>query len=50
VKHTVPLPIDEDGMDMDLYRLHTEWIGAGREHATIILAPQQRNRVEFLSN
>lgn len=26
----------------DFYRLHTEWIGAGREHAGVILAPQQR--------
>jgi hypothetical protein len=26
----------------DFYRLHTEWAGAGREHAGIILAPQQR--------
>ena len=23
-------------------RLHTEWVSAGREHARIILAPQQR--------
>ena len=26
----------------DFYRLHTEWVGAGREHAGMILAPQQR--------
>ncbi len=26
----------------DFYRLHTQWISAGREHAGIILAPQQR--------
>ena len=26
----------------DFYRLHTEWVSAGREHAGIILAPQQR--------
>jgi hypothetical protein len=26
----------------DFYRLHTEWAGAGREHAGMILAPQQR--------
>ena len=26
----------------DFYRLHTQWIGAGREHAGMILAPQQR--------
>jgi hypothetical protein len=26
----------------DFYRLHTEWISAGREHAGMILAPQQR--------
>ena len=25
----------------DFYRLHTEWIDAGREHAGMILAPQQ---------
>ena len=24
----------------DFYRLHTEWINAGREHAGMILAPQ----------
>ena len=26
----------------DFYRLHTQWISAGRDHAGIILAPQQR--------
>jgi Domain of unknown function (DUF5615) len=26
----------------DFYRLHTEWVGVGREHAGMILAPQQR--------
>ena len=26
----------------DFYRLYTEWAGAGREHAGMILAPQQR--------
>jgi len=26
----------------DFYRLHTVWAGAGREHAGMILAPQQR--------
>lgn len=26
----------------DFYRLHTEWISAGRGHAGMILAPQQR--------
>ena len=26
----------------DFYRLHTEWAGAGRQHAGMILAPQQR--------
>jgi hypothetical protein len=26
----------------DFYRLHTQWAGAGREHAGMILAPQQR--------
>jgi len=26
----------------DFYRLHTEWSTAGREHAGMILAPQQR--------
>src|ERR1035438_10377749 len=26
----------------DFYRLHTQWVSAGREHAGIILAPQQR--------
>lgn len=26
----------------DFYRLHTEWVGAGRELAGMILAPQQR--------
>jgi uncharacterized protein DUF5615 len=26
----------------DFYRLHTEWADAGREHAGMILAPQQR--------
>ena len=26
----------------DFYRLHTQWISAGREHAGVILAPQQR--------
>ena len=29
----------------DFYRLHTEWIDAGREHAGMILAPQQRYSV-----
>ena len=26
----------------DFYRLHTQLVGAGREHAGMILAPQQR--------
>lgn len=26
----------------DFYRLHTQWVRAGREHAGMILAPQQR--------
>jgi hypothetical protein len=26
----------------DFYRLHTQWASAGREHAGMILAPQQR--------
>ena len=26
----------------DFYRLHTQWVNAGREHAGMILAPQQR--------
>ena len=26
----------------DFYRLHTVWVGAGREHGGMILAPQQR--------
>jgi hypothetical protein len=26
----------------DFYRLHTQWVSAGREHAGMILAPQQR--------
>ena len=26
----------------DFYRLHTQWAGAGREHAGILLAAQQR--------
>jgi len=26
----------------DFFRLHTQWISAGREHAGMILAPQQR--------
>lgn len=26
----------------DFYRLHTQWVGDGREHAGMILAPQQR--------
>ncbi len=26
----------------DFYRLHTEWVLGGREHAGMILAPQQR--------
>ena len=26
----------------DFYRLHTLWVGAGREHGGMILAPQQR--------
>ena len=26
----------------DFYRLHTQWVDAGREHAGMILAPQQR--------
>jgi hypothetical protein len=30
----------------DFYRLHTQWITAGREHAGTILAPQQRFRWE----
>jgi hypothetical protein len=25
----------------DFYRLHTEWVRAGREHGGMILAPQQ---------
>jgi Domain of unknown function (DUF5615) len=29
----------------DFYRLHAEWIDAGREHAGMILAPQQRYSV-----
>jgi hypothetical protein len=29
----------------DFYRLHTEWVGAGREYAGMILAPQQRYSV-----
>jgi hypothetical protein len=29
----------------DFHRLHAEWIGAGREHSGIILAPQQRYSV-----
>lgn len=29
----------------DFYRLHTEWLVAGRNHAGIILAPQQRYSV-----
>ena len=29
----------------DFYRLHTEWINSGREHAGMILAPQQRYSV-----
>ena len=29
----------------DFFRLHTEWINAGREHAGMILAPQQRYSV-----
>jgi hypothetical protein len=29
----------------DFFRLHTEWISAGREHAGMILAPQQRYSV-----
>ena len=26
----------------DFHRLHTQWIGGGREHCSMILAPQQR--------
>jgi hypothetical protein len=26
----------------DFYRLHTHWIASGRDHAGIVLAPQQR--------
>src|SRR5258708_10071174 len=26
----------------DFYRIHTEWVGAGREHAGLIVGPQQR--------
>jgi len=26
----------------DFYRLHTQWLTAGRDHAGMILAPQQR--------
>src|ERR1017187_3329508 len=26
----------------DFYRIHTEWVGAGREHAGLILGSQQR--------
>ena len=26
----------------DFNRLHTQWVGAGRQHAGMILAPQQR--------
>lgn len=26
----------------DFFRLHTEWVSAGREHVGMILAPQQR--------
>lgn len=29
----------------DFYRLHTEWVNGGREHAGMILAPQQRYSV-----
>ena len=29
----------------DFYRLHTAWINSGREHAGMILAPQQRYSV-----
>jgi hypothetical protein len=29
----------------DFYRLHTEWTNFGREHAGMILAPQQRYSV-----
>jgi hypothetical protein len=29
----------------DFYRLHTEWVSAGREHAGMILVPQQRYAV-----
>jgi|SRR5579863_8154348 len=29
----------------DFYRLHKDWIRVGREHAGIILAPQQRYSV-----
>jgi len=29
----------------DFYRLHAEWIDTGREHAGMILAPQQRYSV-----
>ena len=29
----------------DFYRLHTEWVNAGREHGGMILAPQQRYSV-----
>src|SRR5207237_5609897 len=26
----------------DFFRLHTQWIGVGRDHSGMILAPQQR--------
>lgn len=26
----------------DFYRLHMKWVGSGREHAGMLLAPQQR--------
>lgn len=29
----------------DYYRLHTEWLTTGRNHAGLILAPQQRYSV-----
>lgn len=29
----------------DFYRLHTEWLRAGRDHAGLLLAPQQRYSV-----
>jgi Domain of unknown function (DUF5615) len=29
----------------DFYRLHTEWVSAGREHGGMILGPQQRYSV-----